>query len=130
MTAVLTFPPISESAQISTVPVIQRYSTHQDDDDDQHTYDQTIVGDNSYNRLNRGPTQSYTIGDATYDYADHTQIKAVSSPASDHPPPVGGVSEDQFYNAEDHTYAAMNKGTKKKQSVGKEKKENPLMGDN
>ncbi len=60
VTAILPFPSISESAPISTVPVIQRYSTHQDDDD-QHTYDQTIVDDSSYNRLNRGPTQSYEL---------------------------------------------------------------------
>ncbi len=36
----------------------------------------------------------------------------------DHPPPVGGVSEDQFYNAENHMYAAINKGAKKGERGG------------
>ncbi len=41
------------------------------------------------------------IGDAIYDYADRNPVRI--------PPPVGGVNNNEFYNAEDHTYAAVSK---------------------
>ncbi len=53
---------------------------------------------------------------ATYDYADPNQIRAERSQATN-PPPVSGeaiVREEEFYIAEDHTYAAVNKKAKKK----------------
>ncbi len=53
---------------------------------------------------------------ATYDYADPSQIRVECSQATN-PPPVSGeatVREEEFYIAEDHTYAAVNKNAKKK----------------
>ncbi len=53
---------------------------------------------------------------ATYDYADPNQIRVECSQATN-PPPVSGeaiVREEEFYIAEDHTYAAVNKKAKKK----------------
>ncbi len=59
------------------------------------------------------PTSGEAISD--YDVLDHNRPATVV-PA--HPLPVGGVSNNEFYNAEDHTYAAVNKKAikKKKQS--------------
>ena len=53
---------------------------------------------------------------ATYDYADHNQIRVEGSQATN-PPPVSDetiMTEEEFYNTEDHTYAAVNKKAKKK----------------
>ncbi len=53
---------------------------------------------------------------ATYDFADPSQIRVECSQATN-PPPVSGeatVREEEFYIAEDHTYAAVNKKAKKK----------------
>ncbi len=61
---------------------------------------------------------------ATYDYADHNQIRVEGSQATN-PPPVSGeasVREEEFYIAEDHTYAAVNKKAKKKKNSEGEKK--------
>ncbi len=55
-----------------------------------------------------------TTGDqviSDYDVLDHNSPATIQP---EHPPPVGGVSEDQFYNAEDHMYAAVNKEARKK----------------
>ena len=56
---------------------------------------------------------------ATYDYADPNQIRVERSQATN-PPPVSGeaiVREEEFYIAEDHTYAAVNKKKKKPKNV-------------
>ncbi len=52
---------------------------------------------------------------ATYDYADPNQIRVDRSQATNTPPVSGEaiVREEEFYIAEDHTYAAVNKKTKK-----------------
>ncbi len=56
---------------------------------------------------------------ATYDYADPNQIKVECSQATNLPPVSGEaiVREEEFYIAEDHTYAAVNKKKKKPKSV-------------
>ena len=68
----------------------------------------------TYSRLKRSDKQTEEI--ATYDYADPNQIRVELSQATN-PPPVSGeaiVREEEFYIAEDHTYAAVNKKAKKK----------------
>ena len=53
---------------------------------------------------------------ATYDYVDLNKIRVKRFQATN-PPPVSGeaiVREKEFYIAEDHTYAAINKKAKKK----------------
>ncbi len=53
---------------------------------------------------------------ATYDYADHNQIRVEGSQATN-PPPVSGeatLREEEFYNAEDHMYAAVNKKARRR----------------
>ncbi len=76
------------------------------------------------NQLNPTVESTYSVLGPNYDTVVTTGAQVISdydvldhnSPATvqpDHPPPVGGVNEDQFYNAEDHMYAAVNKGAKK-----------------
>ncbi len=68
----------------------------------------------TYSRLNGDDERTEEI--ATYDYADPNQIREEYS-QSTNPPPVSGeatMREEEFYNAEDHTYAAVNKKSKKK----------------
>ncbi|XP_064397189.1 deleted in malignant brain tumors 1 protein-like isoform X2 [Halichondria panicea] len=77
-------------------------------------YAEATPPDTTYSRLNRGDKQTEEI--ATYDYADPNQIRVECSQATN-PPPVSGeaiMREEEFYIAEDHTYAAVNKKPKKK----------------
>ncbi|XP_064397195.1 scavenger receptor cysteine-rich type 1 protein M130-like [Halichondria panicea] len=80
-------------------------------------YAEATPPDKTYNRLNRSDKQTEEI--ATYDYADPNQIRVERSQATN-PPPVSGeaiVREEEFYIAEDHTYAAVNKKAKKKKKL-------------
>ena len=64
--------------------------------------------------VGRGDKQTKEI--AAYNYADPNQIRVECSQATN-PPPVSGeaiVREEEFYIAEDHTYAAINKKAKEK----------------
>ncbi|XP_064397182.1 neurotrypsin-like isoform X3 [Halichondria panicea] len=77
-------------------------------------YAEATPPDTTYSRLNRSDKQTEEI--ATYNYADPNQIRVERSQATN-PPPVSGeaiVREEEFYIAEDHTYAAVNKKAKKK----------------
>ena len=77
-------------------------------------YAEATPPDTTYSRLNRSDKKTEEI--ATYDYADPNQMKLERSQATN-PPPVSGeatVREEEFYNADDHTYAAVNKKVKKK----------------
>ena len=77
-------------------------------------YAEATSPDTTYSRLNRSDKQTEKI--ATYDYADPNQIRVERSQATN-PPPVSGeaiVREEEFYIAEDHTYAAVNKKAKNK----------------
>ena len=91
-------------------------------DINEQLYDEAKAPDQTYSRLNRGQAQDHKTDEiATYDYADPNQIK-VDRFQETNPPPVSGeaiVREEEFYIAEDHTYAAVNKKAKKKK-----KKEN------
>ena len=76
-------------------------------------YAEATPADTTYSRLNRDDERTEEI--ATYDYADPNQTRVERSQATN-PPPVSGeatVTKDEFYNAEDHAYAAVNKKTKK-----------------
>ncbi|XP_064397191.1 antigen WC1.1-like [Halichondria panicea] len=77
-------------------------------------YAEATPPDTTYSRLNRDDKKMEEI--ATYDYADPNQIRVERSQTTN-PPPVSGeaiVREEEFYIAEDHTYAAVNKKAKKK----------------
>ncbi len=77
-------------------------------------YAEATPPDITYSRLNRGDKHTEEI--ATYDYADPNQIRVERSQATN-PPLVSGeaiVREEEFYIAEDHTYAAVNKKAKNK----------------
>ncbi len=105
----------SESTAITKMSKNQSYKQQEI----RNTADQSKVAEGTYNRLSRDQAESYMIGDVTYDYADH-EIRIKSSSVPDHPPSVGGVSNDEFYNAEDHTYTAVDKKNKKSQRVYEE----------
>ncbi len=75
-------------------------------------YAEATPPDTTYSRLNRDDKRAEEI--ATYDYADPNQIRVEYSQATD-PPPVSGegtMREEEFYIAEDHTYAAVNREEK------------------
>ncbi len=92
-------------------------------DVNEQLYDEAKAPDQTYSRLNRGQAQDYKMDDiATYDYADHNQIRVEGSQATN-PPPVSDetiMTEEEFYNTEDHTYAAVNKKAKKKKTKNSE----------
>ena len=76
-------------------------------------YAEATPPETTYSRLNRDDDKKMEEI-ATYDYADPNQTRVERSQATN-PPPVSGeatVTEEEFYNAEDHAYAAVNKKTK------------------
>ncbi|XP_064397194.1 scavenger receptor cysteine-rich type 1 protein M160-like [Halichondria panicea] len=100
----------ADSGTIST----RSNQSHTQQDINTQLYAEATPPDTTYSRLNRSDKQTEEI--ATYDYADPNQIRAECSQATN-PPPVTGeaiVREEEFYIAEDHTYAAVNKKAKKK----------------
>ena len=47
-----------------------------------------------------------------YDVLKRNEHPKIAPYQPDHPPPVDGVSNDEFYNTEVHTYAAVNQKNK------------------
>ncbi len=78
------------------------------------SYTDTVLIEPSYSSL--GPNyDTVTTSDGDYDVIDHNKQK----PKPSNPPPVKvevSKSEDEFYNAEEHMYAAVDK--EKKNHVG------------
>ncbi len=101
----------SHSVDMGTISTNNQRYTHQDIN--AQLYAEATLPDTTYRRLNRDDKRTDEI--ATYDYADPNQIRVERSQAT-HPPTMSGeatVREDEFYIAEDHTYAAVNKKKKK-----------------
>ncbi len=96
------------SVDTGTISTSNQNYTQQDVNE--QLYDEAKAPDQTYSTLNRGKAQDYKMDDiATYDYADHNQIRVEGSQATN-PPPVSGeatLREEEFYNTDDHTYAAV-----------------------
>ncbi len=110
--SVLLVPHSVDTGTISTNN--QRYTQQ---DINTQLYAEATPPDTTYSRLTRDDKRTDEI--ATYDYADPNQIRVERSQATN-PPPVSGeatMREKEFYNAEDHTYAAVNKKAKKKKKL-------------
>ncbi len=96
-----------------------------------------IAANQSYEETNRtdfilpNPVQSDFISPSpNYDtvvlsnkgaISNYDDVVDLKPKLPEHPPPVGGVStpnEDQFYNADTHMYAAVDKGARSRKEEG------------
>ena len=109
----LLFPHSVDAGTIST----RSNQSYTQQDINTQLYAEATPLDTTYSRLNRSDKKTEEI--ATYDYTNPNQIRVERSQETN-PPPVSGeaiVREEEFYIAEDHTYAAVNKKAKKKKNA-------------